>query len=111
MNKTIKLNNNEIIPALGLGTWHSDKDKVGQAVKTALIKGYQHIDCASIYGNEEEIGEAFNSVFSAGHVKREDIFVTSKLWNADHHPDNVEKACKKTLSDLQFDYLDLFIGA
>lgn len=105
----IRLNNNSDIPALGFGTWRSDKDKVGDAVKAAIGIGYRHIDCASIYGNEKEIGEALAYIIKEETVKREELFVTSKLWNTDHHPDNVEKACKQTLSDLKLEYLDLYL--
>jgi alcohol dehydrogenase (NADP+) len=67
---SIKLNNNYSIPSLGLGTWQSEKGKVGKAVEHALLTGYRHIDCAAIYGNETEIGQVFNSTFSSKKIKR-----------------------------------------
>jgi diketogulonate reductase-like aldo/keto reductase len=110
MNNTLTFNNGNSIPTLGLGTWRSEVHKVGDAVEYALTSaGYKHIDCASIYGNEKEIGEVFNKVFSAGEIKREEIFITSKLWNTNHHPEHVEQACRKTLEDLQLEYLDLYL--
>jgi len=97
------------IPQLGLGTWKSKKNEVGEAVKFALTKAnYKHIDCASIYGNQQEIGQVFESVFN-NNISRSDVFITSKLWNTDHHPKKVLNACKKTLSDLKLDYLDLYL--
>lgn len=110
MNNTLTFNNGNSIPTLGLGTWRSEVHKVGDAVEYALTSaGYKHIDCASIYGNEKEIGEVFHKVFSAGEIKREEIFITSKLWNTNHHPEHVEQACRKTLDDLQLEYLDLYL--
>lgn len=106
----VTLNNDKTIPALGLGTWRSENHKVGDAVQFALTSAeYKHVDCASIYGNEKEIGTVFNKVFSAGQIKREETFITSKLWNTNHHPDHVEAACRKTLQDLQLEYLDLYL--
>ena len=106
----ITLNNQHAIPNIGLGTWRLKKEKAYEVIKYALVDvGYRHIDCASIYGNEPAIGDAFHRVFTSGKAKREDVFVTSKLWNTEHHPQNVEKACKQTLKDLQLDYLDLFL--
>ena len=106
----LTLNNSHTIPTLGLGTWNSPAGTVAAAVKYALTEvGYTHIDCAAIYLNEKEIGTAFAEVFEKGKIKREDIFITSKLWNTDHHPDMVEAACRQTLDDLQLEYLDLYL--
>ena len=103
-------NNNMNMPTLGLGTWRSEKNAVGLAVEKAIVDyGYRHIDCAHIYKNEKEIGTVFNNIFSTNKVLRKDVFVTSKLWNTEHHPDNVEAACRQTLKDLQLEYLDLYL--
>lgn len=110
IQKEYKLNDGNTMPAFGLGTWRSEKGAVGEAVKYALQEAdYKHIDCAAVYGNEKEIGEAFEDVFTSGKVKREDIFITSKLWNTKHKKENVEKACRQTLKDLKLDYLDLYL--
>ncbi len=106
--QTIKLNSGYEVPVLGLGTWQAEPHVVGNAVEVALMQAnYRNIDCAAIYGNEKEIGVVFAKVFKT--VKREDVFITSKLWNTNHRPENVEEACKKTLSDLQLKYLDLYL--
>lgn len=97
------------MPAIGLGTWKSEKGKVGKAIEIALNNGYRHIDCASTYGNEKEVGEAFNKVFSEGKVKREEVWITSKLWNDSHKKEDVIPALKQSLSDLQLEYLDLYL--
>ncbi|MEJ2003633.1 MAG: aldo/keto reductase [Cyclobacteriaceae bacterium] len=97
------------IPQLGLGTWKSDTGVVGNAVTEALKSGYRHIDCAAIYGNEKEIGTALKNAFSEKIADRNEVFVTSKLWNTMHHPDDVEKALKTTLDDLGLEYLDLYL--
>ncbi|KAI9292875.1 Aldo/keto reductase [Neoconidiobolus thromboides FSU 785] len=93
------------IPRIGLGTWQLPKDKVGGLIKEALKLGYRHLDCALDYGNEKEIGDAIRE----SGIKRNEIFITSKLWNTYHRPDLVKKAITKTLADLQVDYLDLYL--
>uniref|UniRef100_A0ACB8F4G3 Alcohol dehydrogenase [NADP(+)] n=1 Tax=Sphaerodactylus townsendi TaxID=933632 RepID=A0ACB8F4G3_9SAUR len=84
--------------------------KVKDAIKYALSVGYRHIDCATAYSNEAEVGEAFlETVGDDKIVKREELFVTSKLWNTKHHPEDVEPALKKSLDDLKLDFLDLYL--
>ncbi|PLB48178.1 Aldo/keto reductase [Aspergillus steynii IBT 23096] len=105
LGRTFKLNTGYEIPAVGLGTWQSKPNEVKQAVAAALKGGYRHIDAASVYGNEREVGDGIK----ASGVPRRDIFLTSKLWNTDHNPENVEAAVDRSLSDLQTDYLDLYL--
>jgi alcohol dehydrogenase (NADP+) len=97
------------MPLLGLGTWKSDPGLVGNAVREAIRLGYRHIDCASIYGNEREIGAAISEAISSGEVTREELWITSKLWCNSHGRENVEPALRRTLEDLQLDWLDLYL--
>jgi alcohol dehydrogenase (NADP+) len=98
------LNTGTRIPALGFGTWQ-DEDAQKDAVLAALKTGYRHIDTARIYGTEKAVGAAIK----ASGVPHDKIFLTTKLWNTDHHPDNVEKALDASIKDLQVDYVDLFL--
>ena len=101
------------IPALGLGTFGSDRftgDQIAEAVLGAVSVGYRHVDCASVYGNEHLLGHSFRAILeSDSGIKREDLWVTSKLWNDKHAEEDVIPSCRKTLADLQLDYLDLYL--
>ncbi len=100
------------IPAIGLGTFGSDRfsgETIATAVQEAISVGYRHIDCAAVYGNEQLIGQTFRHVLEGGLVKRETLWITSKLWNDKHAEEDVIPACQKSLRDLQLDYLDLYL--
>ncbi|KAJ3215311.1 hypothetical protein HDU67_000588 [Dinochytrium kinnereticum] len=110
LNRTYQLLNSgaQIIPALGLGTWKAQPNEVAEAVKHAVKIGYRHLDCAYIYENEKEIGEALRGIFASG-IPRSSLFITSKLWNTFHRPEDVARAIDITLSDLGLQSLDLYL--
>jgi diketogulonate reductase-like aldo/keto reductase len=106
---TYTLNTGAIMPAVGLGTFGSDKytpDQIASAVSGAIKSGYRMLDCASVYQNEDQIGTVLDGLFKDGTVKREDLFITSKVWNDQHR--EVRKACEKSLKDLGLSYVDLY---
>ena len=103
---TFTLNTGAKIPSLALGTWQSAPGEVSAAVAHALKSGYKHVDCAFVYGNENEVGEGLKQAFDSG-VNREDIFITSKVWNTYHR--TPEKCLDEGLKRLGLDYVDLYL--
>jgi D-xylose reductase len=106
---TLTLRTGDAMPALGLGTWKIPKDVCAGTVHTAIAAGYRHLDCACDYGNEVEVGLGIARAIDEGLVTREDLWITSKLWNTYHNPEHVEPAIRRTLSDLGVDHLDLYL--
>jgi diketogulonate reductase-like aldo/keto reductase len=99
------------LPSIGFGTFNSfqDHDKVGDAVKLAIQSGYRLFDCASLYGNEKQVGRAINECIESGIVQRKDLCILSKLWNTDHDPQDVLPACLRSLEAMGLDYFDIYM--
>jgi len=99
----------DAMPALGLGTWRLPPEQTTATVRIALDLGYRHIDAAAIYGNEVQIGTAIKGAIDAGNVQRQELWITSKLWNDCHEPEEVRPALERTLGDLGLEQLDLYL--
>src|SRR5271163_3705585 len=97
------------MPALGFGTLIPDPAVTISATKDALEAGFRHFDCAERYRNEREVGEALQAGLEAAGIPREDLFVTTKLWNSNHRPERVEPAFEASLERLKLSYLDLYL--
>lgn len=111
----LKLNNGKEIPGFGIGTWlgtNSNElkgDEVQKSVEWAIDAGYRHIDTAAIYSTEDQVGRAIKKKIAEGVVKREDLFVTTKLWNTNHKKEAVLPALRKSLKNLDLDYVNLYL--
>ena len=108
MNQVINVTGKSM-PAVGLGLWKIDPDAVADAVYQAIKVGYRHLDSAADYGNEKEVGEGIALAITDGLCSRDELWVTSKLWNTYHRREHVEAACRKSLDDLGLDYFDLYL--
>lgn len=102
---TVSFHDNHAIPQLGLGVWQASNDEAAQAVRTALQAGYRHVDTAAIYNNEPGVGDGIR----AAGIAREEIFVTTKLWNDAQGGDSALRACEQSLKRLKLDYVDLYL--
>jgi alcohol dehydrogenase (NADP+) len=105
----VKFYTGEEVPCVGMGTFGSDRftaEQVSAAVAGAIRCGYRMFDCAACYGNEDQIGEVFKAAFDEGVVERKDLYIMTKVWNDMH--DRVEESCRKSIADLQCEYIDLF---
>jgi diketogulonate reductase-like aldo/keto reductase len=107
---TVKLSNGVIMPLVGLGTWQAkDKTELHNALRVAIDAGYRLFDTAYAYGNESDIGEFFQGLFNEGKLKREDIFITTKLPFMCHTPSDAENTINEQLKNLKTDYIDLYL--
>ena len=108
-HETIELRSGAAVPSVGLGLWKIDPGDTAEVIATAIQCGYRHFDCACDYGNEAQAGDGFAAAISSGVVSREDLWITSKLWNNFHRAEHVRPALERTLRDLQLDFLDLYL--
>ena len=108
MNQTMNVTG-QLMPAVGLGLWKLDLDEVADTVYNAIKTGYRHLDSAADYGNEKQVGEGIARAIADGLCRREDLWITSKLWNTFHRQEHVQAACKKSLDDLGIEYFDLYL--
>ncbi len=106
---SLTLTSGRELPAVGLGTWKIAKDVATDVIQQATKVGYRHFDCACDYGNERQVGNGLNHAMEAGLVQRDDLWITSKLWNTYHRTEHVQPALQHTLDDLRLDYLDLYL--
>ncbi|MHB8970053.1 MAG: aldo/keto reductase [Pirellulaceae bacterium] len=106
---TLGLSTGAAMPVVGLGTWKVANHLAAELIRQAIDVGYRHFDCACDYGNERQVGDGLHSAMQAGLCRREDLWITSKLWNTYHRRDHVRTALDRTLNDLQLDYLDLYL--
>ena len=106
---TISLASGNKMPSIGLGFWKVEPQRASQAVEEAVQCGYRHFDCACDYGNEAEVGVGLQKMLKAGTLTRDDVWITSKLWNTYHAQEHVAAALDRSLRDLQLDYLDLYL--
>jgi aldehyde reductase len=105
--KTVTLSSGHKMPIIGMGVWRADPGVIHNLIIEAIKIGYRHFDCAADYGNEKEVGAALADAFKQGLVTREELFITTKLWNSDHG--HVKEACQDSLKNLQLEYLDLYL--
>lgn len=106
---TVTLASGDHFPSIGLGTWKIPDDVAAGLIQDAIKIGYRHFDCACDYGNEAAVGEGIKQAIDTGLCKREDLWITSKLWNTYHQAEHVRAACEKSLNDLGLDYFDLYL--
>lgn len=109
MIPTLKLSSGDELPSVGLGLWKVKKANAAALVREAIHVGYRHLDAACDYGNEPEVGQGIHLALQDNLVRREDLWVTSKLWNTYHAPEHARPAVERTLRDLRLDYLDLYL--
>jgi len=107
--QSLPIRDSKPLPSVGIGFWKVERPIVADVTHQAIAMGYRHLDCASDYGNEAEVGLGIERALADSLCSRDELWVTSKLWNTYHHPDHVETACKKSLRDLRLDVLDLYL--
>jgi len=108
-DQNVTLSSGQVMPLLGMGTWHhGPKEEIQEAIKYAVKQGYRNIDGAHIYLNESEVGETYKEILEAGEVKREELFIATKLWSTHHEPERVEEALTDSLKKLNLDYVDVY---